>query len=83
MNGSTQHSLLTGSRYSCFTQSAPPPMEYKNFSEMRLNPRPSVFSSGELPPATLCRRISSISEAGFECHDLGGGHTFWTGHVPA
>jgi len=31
----------------------------------------------------MCSRIASISEAGFECHDLGGGHTFWTGHLPA
>lgn len=31
----------------------------------------------------MCSRISSISEAGFECHDLGDGHTLWTSQLPA
>lgn len=28
-------------------------------------------------------KISFMPEIGFECHDLGDGHTLWTGDLPA
>jgi alkylated DNA repair dioxygenase AlkB len=27
-------------------------------------------------------RLATLAEAGFECHDLGDAHTFWTGRLP-